>query len=65
MTPVKPEPREGYKFVEIAKDQPEYLTLPANSNGQEVETKWVLTWKERLHCLLSGKSTSAACGATN
>lgn len=54
MRPVKPEPREGAQFVEIAKDQPKYLPLPANYQSPYVETKWKLTWWERVQILLRG-----------
>lgn len=37
---------QGYKSVVFAKDQPEYLPLPALSDGNEVITKWKLTDKE-------------------
>jgi hypothetical protein len=46
--------------VVFAKDQPEYLPLPAcrripvNSNG-EITTCWKLSWKERISILLHGK----------
>jgi hypothetical protein len=54
MTPVTPEPRSDAQFVEFAKDQPEYLPLPANYKFPYVETKWKLTWKERVHILFRG-----------
>jgi len=54
MIPVKPEARDGAHFVVFAKDQPEYLPLPANISHPHVETKWKLTWRERLHVLLRG-----------
>jgi hypothetical protein len=54
MYPVVPEAREGARFVEIAKDQPEYLPLPANYKNPYVETKWRLSWRERLNILLTG-----------
>jgi len=49
-----PEPREGFEALVIAKDQPEYRPLPANTDGQMVETKWGLTWKQRLTILWHG-----------
>lgn len=40
----------------IAKDQPEYLPLPAHRESDgKVTFCWQLTWKERLRILLSGK----------
>ena len=46
MRAITPEPREGWEFIEFAKDQPEYLTLPANRGPapeRAVETKWIPT----------------------
>jgi hypothetical protein len=46
MRAITPEPREGWEFVEFAKDQPEYLPLPANRGPapyHAVETKWIPT----------------------
>jgi hypothetical protein len=54
MTPTVPEPREKATFVEFAKNQPEYRPLPANVLLPYVETKWKLSWRERLRILLSG-----------
>jgi hypothetical protein len=54
MQAVKPEPRMGYKLINWAENQPEYETLPSNSNGTEIETKWKLTWKERWQLFRSG-----------
>jgi hypothetical protein len=54
MHPVFPEVRLGFKQVMFAKDQPEYLQLPANTDGHLVETKWKLSWRDRLSCLLRG-----------
>lgn len=54
MKPITPELRNGIRQVVFAKDQPEYLPLPANFDGQEVETKWKLSWSERLRILLTG-----------
>lgn len=42
--------------VTFAKDQPEYLPLPAYRDADGcVTTCWKLTWKERLYVLLAGK----------
>jgi len=42
--------------VIYAKDQPEYLPLPAHrSEDGCVTTRWRLTWKERLQLLFSGE----------
>ena len=54
MQPIKPEPRSYAREVVFAKDQPEYLPLPANFDGQSVETKWKLSWRERLSILFKG-----------
>lgn len=43
--------------VVFAKDQPEYLQLPAivsNDTSGRVTTRWRLGWKERLRLLFSG-----------
>lgn len=37
-----------------AKDQPEYLPLPAYSNERETISCWRLTWPERVRVLLFG-----------
>lgn len=54
MKPITPEPRKGYKAVVYAKDQPQYKPLPANTNSRSVETKWKLSWKERVKLFLTG-----------
>jgi hypothetical protein len=54
MKPIKPELRVNARFVEIAKSQPQYLTLPANIIGPYVETKWRLTLRERFLLFLTG-----------
>src|SRR5690242_12678340 len=54
MIPVFPEKRFNFAQVIFAKDQPQYLQLPANTNGHQVETKWKLTFKERMEVLFSG-----------
>lgn len=43
--------------VEFAKDQDEYLTLPAwrSPDGEEVVTCWEMTWVERLKLLFTGR----------
>lgn len=46
---------DGSNIV-FAKDQPEYLPLPAHlSDGGIVTSCWKLTWKERLKVLIWGK----------
>jgi hypothetical protein len=40
--------------VVFAKDQPEYLPLPAYRNDRETISRWQLTWRERLAVLLGG-----------
>jgi hypothetical protein len=52
--PLQPETRSGFKSVIFAKDQPQYLQLPANTNGHQVETKWKLSLRERVKCVLTG-----------
>ena len=54
MKPITPEIRYNYKAVIFAKDQPEYNPLVANFDGRTVETKWQLSWKERIKILLTG-----------
>lgn len=43
----------------FAKDQPEYLPLPAYKNHDDPEGKviscWKMTWKERFRAVLTGK----------
>jgi len=50
---------EPIQFKEVntvfAKDQPEYLPLPAYTDGNRVISCWYLTWKERLRVLFTGK----------
>lgn len=41
--------------VVFAKDQPEYLPLPAYSRDGEVTSCWGMTWRERLRALLTGR----------
>lgn len=50
----KPKPRQGFSEVTFAKDQPEYLPLPANVMYPYVETEWKLTLAERIKVLLGG-----------
>lgn len=42
--------------VVYAKDQPEYLPLPAyrTPDGEEVTACWGMTWRERFRVLLTG-----------
>lgn len=45
--------------VIIAKDQPEYLPLPAHRIADDPQGRivfcWSMTWWERLRCLFTGK----------
>lgn len=42
--------------VTIAKDQPEYLPLPAHVASDGVVTCcWTMSWRERLRALVTGK----------
>jgi hypothetical protein len=54
MSPVVP----GFEGEEIvfAKDQPEYIPLPALpvDSAQKVITRWRLSWRERLQVLFHG-----------
>ncbi len=54
MIPVKPEKRDKAQAVVFAKDQPQYIPLPANLKNDYVETKWQLNWRERVAVLLHG-----------
>lgn len=52
---MEPEDFATYSRVVYAKNQPEYLPLPAKKwKDGTVVTKWRLDWKERLHCLIFG-----------
>ena len=55
MTPIIPRKKEGFEQVIFAKNQSEYLPLPANTDGRQVQTTWKLNWYERLHIVLFGK----------
>jgi len=39
----------------IARDQPEYLPLPAWQNHEETISVWSFTWRERLKMLWTGR----------
>lgn len=39
----------------IAKDQPEYLPLPAFVDKERIVCLWSLSWRERLSVLLYGR----------
>lgn len=54
MIPLEPKPREGFSSVVFAKDQPQYLPLPALTDGSVVETRWGLTWRERFRVFIAG-----------
>lgn len=43
--------------VVFAKDQPQYLPLPAyrSANGSMVTSCWRMSWRERLRNLLTGR----------
>ena len=55
MKPVTPEPRPETVAVVFAKDQPQYIPLPVNIRRPCLETKWQLTWWERITVLLRGE----------
>ena len=56
MTPVSPVvPGADLPEIVFAKNQPEYLPLPAHrTDDGRVYTRWRLTWRERLRVLLGG-----------
>lgn len=45
--------------VVIAKDQPQYLPLPAHRFADDPQGRiafcWAMSWRERLRCLFTGK----------
>lgn len=48
-------PRDiGGRNVVYGADQPEYLPLPAWTDGQQVIERWRLSWRDRLRALLGG-----------
>lgn len=51
MRPIPPPEEMGGTAVVFAKDQPEYLQLPARSDGTTVVTTWQLTAVERAAVL--------------
>lgn len=55
MLPIDPAIEE-LTFVEYAKDQPQYIPLPARRDVDgTVVTCWQLTWRERLKIFWRGK----------
>ena len=51
---------EGMELVTFAKDQPEYIPLPARvdiktGGSGSVVTCWKLSWRERFQVLLQGR----------
>jgi len=55
MKPITPLPRHGYDLIVIAKNQPQYIPLPANVRPPYVETLWKLSLWERVLVLLLGR----------
>lgn len=53
MQPVDPPKVTGCSYVVFAKDQPEYIPLPAYVGAGYVHTTWKLTIRERLYLLFS------------
>jgi hypothetical protein len=50
-----PETRWGISEVTLAKNQPQYIPLPAlRFQDGLIVTRWNLSWKERIHVLLGG-----------
>ncbi len=43
--------------VVFAKDQPEYLPLPAHrsADGNEITSCWSMSWRERTRVLVTGR----------
>jgi len=41
--------------IVIARDQPEYIQLPAFVHSNRVVCCWSLSWRERLQVLFTGK----------
>jgi hypothetical protein len=56
MTPVSPVlKRSDAPEIVFAKDQPQYIPLPAvRSEDGLITTRWKLTWRERLTLFLRG-----------
>ena len=57
MKPISPVvPEYVNQEVVYAKDQPEYLSLPALpvDNGERIITRWRMSWRERISVLFSG-----------
>jgi len=56
MTPISEIiPGQAIAIVTYAKDQPEYIALPAHrSEDGIVTTRWKMTWKERLQVIWHG-----------
>lgn len=56
MTPILPVvPGFNLEVTEYAKDQEEYITLPAHRQPDgTVTTRWSLTWKERFLIAIGG-----------
>lgn len=51
---MKPIAFDGHNIV-YAKDHPEYLPLPAFTDGTTTVSCWALTWRERFTLLVRGK----------
>jgi len=55
MIPIDPQIKE-LEFVEYAKNQPEYLPLPARRDSAgTVVTRWKLSWTERIKIFWKGE----------
>ena len=56
MTPVKPTLHDGARLVVFAKDQPQYIPLPASVDGDGVVmTEWELTAEELTRLFTGGR----------
>lgn len=55
MLPITPTPQPGLTSVTFAKDQPQYIPLPALIDGNYVLTQWQMTWADRLRALFTGR----------
>lgn len=61
MRPIKPPESYGGVEVTFAKDQPEYLQMPARTDGQTVVTTWELTAVERAAILAGAPLVLQIC----
>lgn len=55
MNPVIPQARTGYRYLEVARNQPPYLPLHTIQSQTECRTEWQLSWRERVTLLFTGR----------